>query len=106
MWKNRIIYKAVIILLGSISIEAGVRLVPEDSEFFVPCQGKTGVVPITDRFDLSGVTFEYKDDGIEVSGDAVVTWDIKETDRVEVTFKIIANLPNINNFYQTYLDDH
>lgn len=78
------IYGVAVIYLSLCSVESKIRIVPEETEIYTPCQNKPGTLFLTDVFDLSETNLEFKDDNIQVSGDTKVTWDIAETDRVEV----------------------
>ncbi|EDV55750.1 uncharacterized protein LOC6548922 [Drosophila erecta] len=66
------------------SIEVNYEFAFDDERVYSDCQNEPGTLKIEDLFDSSNLTFSMAEDGVTISGNQTVVWDIQPSDRVEL----------------------
>ncbi|XP_016984182.1 uncharacterized protein LOC108048180 [Drosophila rhopaloa] len=62
----------------------------EDPEVYSPCtDGPPGSISIPEAFDMTHMVFYQDEEGIHISGNYTVKWDLPRTDRISATFKVM-----------------
>ncbi|XP_001358066.3 uncharacterized protein [Drosophila pseudoobscura] len=84
-------YQVIILLIFvSYSEEVQYEFVSDNEDVMSDCQDKPkGALGFDSLFDMSELTLNMSDDGVQIQGNVTSIWDVKPTDRIQGSFSVL-----------------